>query len=179
MKPKVNPKKLAEVLFDISCENQCLDEVRASLSLLYNLVIKDGYFRMLVQSKRITSSQKPRILNKVFAEAGHPLVNETISYLSGSEAVSDLKNLSIHFNFLYKKQKNILLIKAVVAKQMGENQIKSFRASIEAVLQMNTELSIDVDPSIVGGFKLRIDNTFLDASIQNKLKILHSELLKI
>ena len=90
MKPKVNPKKLAEVLFDISCENQCLDEVRASLSLLYNLVIKDGYFRMLVQSKRITSSQKPRILNKVFSEAGHPLVNETISYSFVNQRMSRL-----------------------------------------------------------------------------------------
>ena len=179
MKPKVNPKKLAEVLFNISSENQCLDEVKASLSLLCNLVIKDGYFRMFVQSKKITSSQKPRILNKVLAEAGHPLVNEIISYLRGSEAVTDLKNLSIYFNSLYKKQKNIMSIKAVVAKQMDENQIKSFKTSIETVLQMNTELSLDVDPSIVGGFKLRIDNTFLDASIQNKLKILHSELLKI
>ena len=84
MKPKVNPKKLAEVLFDISCENQCLDEVRVSLSLLYNLVIKDGYFRMFVQSKKITSSQKPRILNKVFAATGHPLVNEMFSEKRGS-----------------------------------------------------------------------------------------------
>ncbi|GIS53360.1 hypothetical protein Ct9H90mP29_04020 [bacterium] len=47
------------------------------------------------------------------------------------------------------------------------------------MLGKETDLSIDIDPSLIGGIKLRIDNTFLDASIQNQLQSLRSKLLQI
>ena len=38
---------------------------------------------------------------------------------------------------------------------------------------------MQVDPNLIGGIKLRIENTFLDASIQNQLQTLRTELLQI
>ena len=179
MKLRINPKNLVEALFKVSDENQCLEEVRSSLSFISKLAISDSYFRMFIQSKKITTSQKSAALNKILSDAGHPLVNEAVSYLNGSEAVSDLRDLHIHFNSIYKKQKHILSVKATVAQEMSQNQINSLRSLIESALGKNTELSLDIDSTIIGGMKLRIDNTFLDASIENKLKALHTELLKI
>ena len=179
MKPKINPKKLAEILFKVSDDNQCLEEVRTYLNFLYKLVMNDSYFRIFVQSKKIKSAQKSSALNSVLSDKGNSLVNEVVSYFNGSGALADFKYLSLNFNSIYKKQKNILSVKATVAQEMNENQIKLLRSSIESVLGRNTELSFDIDSSIIGGLKLRIDNTFLDASIENKLKTLHSELLKI
>lgn len=179
MKPKINPKKLTEALFSVSDENQCLEEVRSSLAFISKLVNSDSHFRMFIQSKKISGSQKAATLNTILAEAGHPLVNETISYLKGSDAVSHLKYISVLFNSIYKKRKNILSVKATIAQKMSENEIKSLTSSIESILGKNTELSLDIDSSIIGGLKLRIDNTFLDASIKNKLKGLRTELLKI
>jgi F0F1-type ATP synthase delta subunit len=37
---------------------------------------------------------------------------------------------------------------------------------------------MEVDPALIGGIKLRIENTFLDASIQNQLQTLRTELLQ-
>ena len=179
MKPKINPKKLAEILFKVSDDNQCLEEVRTCLNFLYKLALNDSYFRMFVQSKKIKSAQKSAALNSILSDKGNPLVNEVVSYLNGSEAVPDLKYLSMNFDSIYKKQKNILSVKATTAQEMNENQIKLLRSSIESALGRNTELSFDIDASIIGGLKLRIENTFLDASIENKLKNLHTELLKI
>ena len=179
MKPKINPKKLAEILFKVSDDNQCLEEVRAYLNFLCKLAINDSYFRMFIQSKKIKSAQKSAALNSVLADKGKPLVNEVVSYFNGSRAISDLKYLSLNFNSIYKKEKNILSVKATLAQEMNEEQIKLLRSSIESVLGIKTELSFDIDSSIIGGLKLRIDNTFLDASIENKLKTLHTELLKI
>lgn len=56
MKPKINPKKLAEILFKVSDDNQCLEEVRTYLNFLYKLVMNDSYFRIFVQSKKIKTS---------------------------------------------------------------------------------------------------------------------------
>ena len=62
--------------------------------------------------------------------------------------------------------------------KMNDEQIESFKASLDEILGKKTKLSIEVDPSLIGGIKLRVNNTFLDASIYNKLQALRTELLQ-
>ena len=80
---------------------------------------------------------------------------------------------------MYKKTKNILSVKGTVAEKMSEAEIESLRSSLNDLLGKETDLSINIDPSLIGGIKLSIDNTFLDASIQNQLQSLRSKLLQI
>ena len=80
---------------------------------------------------------------------------------------------------MYKESRNILSVKGIVAEKMSEAEIESLRSSLSEMLGKETDLSIDIDPSLIGGIKLRIDNTFLDASIQNQLQSLRSKLLQI
>ena len=141
MKPKINPKKLTEALFSVSDENQCLEEVRSSLAFISKLVNSDSHFRMFIQSKKISGSQKADTLNTILAEAGHPLVNETISYLKGSDAVSHLKYISVLFNSIYKKRKNILSVKATIAQKMSENEkkISNSKAEVKSMISKANE----------------------------------------
>ena len=77
-----------------------------------------------------------------------------------------------------KEEQNTIEIKGIVAMKMNDEQIESFKASLDEILGKKTKLSIKVDPSLIGGIKLRVDNTFLDASIYNKLQTLRTELLQ-
>ena len=79
---------------------------------------------------------------------------------------------------MYVKKSNTIEIKGIVARRMNDEQIESFKASLDKILDRKTKLSIEVDPSLIGGIKLRVDNTFLDASIYNKLQTLRTELLQ-
>jgi F-type H+-transporting ATPase subunit delta len=80
---------------------------------------------------------------------------------------------------MYREKKNILEVKGVVAKEMSQSQLDSLKTSLDKILGKQTELSMEVDSTLIGGIKLRIENTFLDASIQNQLQILRAELLQI
>ena len=66
-----------------------------------------------------------------------------------------------------------------MAHQIPDQQIQSLKASLDEILGKKTTLSIKVDTRLIGGIRLRIENTFLDASIQNQLQTLHNELLQI
>ena len=179
MKHKSPTKDLAKALFQVSDKNNVLKEVGDALKTLDHLVSTNSYFRVFLQSKKITGDQKVKILNEFLGKDGHPLVNELVSYLNGSTAISDLNSICSLFNTMYKESRNILSVKGVVAEKMSEAEIESLRSSLSEMLGKETDLSIDIDPSLIGGIKLRIDNTFLDASIQNQLQSLRSKLLQI
>ena len=178
MKHNFNPKVIATVLFDVADQNDDLDKVRDALGTLNYVVIESGQFRALVQSKKIKGKSKVEILNLVLGKLSHPLANEVVSYLKGSSAVNELKEIYIFFDSMYRKKSNTIEVKGIVASKMSNQQVKSFKASLDEILGKKTKLSIEVDPSLIGGIKLRIDNTFLDASIHNQLQTLRTELLQ-
>ena len=179
MKPNLSSKDLATGLFKVSEQNNVLEQVRIALMQLNDIVGGNGHFRVFIQSKKMKGNTKTNILNTILGESGHPLVNEMVSYLHGSKAPNDLKEISVLFDSMYRKGRNILQVKGIVAQEMSETQIQSLKTSLDAIFGKQTELFIKVDRAIIGGIKLRIDNTFLDASIHNQLQILRAELLQI
>ena len=178
MKHNLNPKVIAKGLFFVADKSDELEKVRGALKTLNHTVTESGQFRALVQSKKIKGKLKVEILKSVLGKLSHPLVNEAISYLRGSSAVNDFKKISTLFDSMYVKKSNTIEIKGTVAMKMNDEQIESFKASLDEILGKKTKLSIEVDPSLIGGIKLRVDNTYLDASIYNKLQALRTELLQ-
>ena len=178
MKPNLNPKVIATGLFNVADQNDDLNKVRDSLRTLNHIVLDSGQFRALVQSKKIEGKSKVEILNSVLGKLSHPLANEVVTYLKGSSAANELKEISTFFESMYGKKSNTVKVKGTVARKMSNQQIESFKASLDEILGKKTKLSIEVEPGLIGGIKLRIDNTFLDASIHNQLQTLRTELLQ-
>ena len=57
-------------------------------------------------------------------------------------------------------------------------QLEGLKESLESSLGKSMELSVEVDPNLIGGIKLRVGNKFMDASIQNQLESMRQSLLK-
>ena len=175
---KQTAKRLANALYSVSDENNVLDSVHSGLTTVNELVKTDSQFRVFVQSKRIAGEYKTTILNTVMGDAGHPLVGELLSHLKGRQATAILRDVCDLFNRRFKEGKNIVSVKGTVASEMSAEEKSSLKFSLDQILGKNTDLSLDVDESLIGGIRLRIENTFLDATVQNQLQTLRTELLQ-
>jgi F-type H+-transporting ATPase subunit delta len=111
-------------------------------------------------------------------DASHPLVGELISHLQGRKATAILQDVNYLFNRRFKEGKNIVSVKGTVASEMSAEERSSLKTSLDQILGKNTDLSIDVDEALIGGIRLRIENTFLDATVQNQLQTLRTEMLR-
>ena len=101
MKRNLNSKVIATGLFNVADQNGDLDKIKDGLRTLNHIVLDSGQFRALVQSKKIKGKLKVEILNSVLGKLSHPLVNEVVSYLKGSNAAKELKEISTIFNSMY------------------------------------------------------------------------------
>ena len=178
MTRKQSAKHLAIALYSVSERNGVLDSVHRSLNKVIKLVKIESQFRAFVQSKRIQGDQKATILNTVMGEEGHPLVAELLSHLKGSQATTILRDVADLFNRRYKTGRNIVSVKGTLADEISEEEKYSLKSSLDQILGKDTDLSLDVDESLIGGIRLRIENRFLDATVQNQMQTLRSELLQ-
>ena len=171
-------KRLTDALYSVSEKNQVLDSVHRSLIQVNELVKTEPQFRAFVQSKRIKEEQKATILNTVMEDKGHPLVAELLSHLKGNQAVAVLRNVAELFNRRFKAGRNIVSVNGTLASDINEDEKSSLKSSLDQILGKDTDLSLNVDDSLIGGIRLRIENTYLDASVRNQIETLKGELLQ-
>ena len=62
---------------------------------------------------------------------------------------------------------------------MNKEEASLMKEKLDRVLNKDTDLSIEVDSLLIGGIKLRIENTFLDASIKSQINNVKLDLMKI
>ena len=74
----------------------------------------------------------------------------------------------------YKGITESVLTTAVKVDEKVRNQVI---ALISEVFSTKVELTENIDPEILGGFILRVDDNYIDASIKNKLRKIRKELL--
>ena len=111
-------------------------------------------------------------------DSGHPLVGELLSHIKGRQSSTILQDVINLFNRRYKEGKNIISVKGTVASTITEDEKSFLKSSLDQILGKDTDLSLNVDASLIGGIRLRIENTFLDATVRNQLQTLRAELLQ-
>ena len=179
MKHKLSAKRLSEVLFESSKSTDSLDEVRDSIVEFDRILSLNNDLKSFVQSKRYSQPEKQIILIKSFGSLFNGLVLGIVSYVEGMLAYKTINQIKKLFVNQYKHTKNIVSVHATFSTQMEDGDLNAMKKKLGSLLKKETELTIEIDESLIGGAKFRIENTFLDASIKNQLKNIKSDLMKI
>ena len=174
---KVSPKILSNVLMEIAKEHNLIDEIYNSSKIIDHLLKESVILRFFFQSKKISKDQKFSTLSEILNKSVHPLLIEAISNFKGTSAVRSFRDFYENISSKYKIEKNIIDVKITLAEKLPESEISKIKLSIDKNLGKKSDLDVSVDDSIIGGIKLRINNTYLDGSVQNKLQVLKHTLL--
>ena len=176
MKLNLRAKKLAAILYDTAGDD--VKAVHTSLQQISDLLKKDIQFKSLLHSKRISDAQKVEILRAALTNSCHVLVVEFLGLMSKEKSIQIIRQVIKAYTELYKEKVGIIDVHAFVAEKMDTAAIETLQQQLQQSLNKQANLKIEVDDKLLGGIKLRIENTFLDASLKSKLDRLHGELLQ-
>ena len=179
MKPNKLAKLYSNILFECAKNMSVLDEVRDSISKIDNLVRSNADLKSFVQSKRFLKEDKLKILDNVLGSTIHGLVLGIVSYLSGMQTNKTIGLIKKYYHERYKDISNQISVQAIVSNNLNEKETKELKEKLDKVLGKDADLSIKEDASIIGGIKLRVENTFLDASLKSQTKNIKLDLMKI
>jgi len=178
MKRRSNTKNMAAALLVVARKIDAVDEVQRSIKLVLELLKKDAQFRAFMQSKRFTTEQKTEVIRFGLKGACHPILQELLIIEIGENPTILLRDLSYFFNAMVIDELNIVPVTAYVADELSVVELADLQKILEKSIGKDTELDLKVDPSLLGGIKLRIENTYLDSSIKTKMDNLRKDLLQ-
>ena len=178
MKLDSKSKQYAEALFNVSTHSGSEKAVRNSLKMVNSAIKASPEFRAFLFSKRITEAQKATAVKEALGMECHPIVSEFIGLVTDQNLVQLFSLIEKSYIKIFEQKLNYLTVTAHVSSELSENESKELKESIESALGKSMDLNVKVDPSLIGGKKLRVGNKFMDASIQNQLENMRQSLLK-
>ena len=178
MKRRSNIKNLAAALLVVAKDIDAVDEVQRSIKLVLELLKKDAQFRAFMQSKRFTIEQKTEVIKFGLEDVCNPLIQELLIIEIDQNPTILMRDLSYIFDAMVKDELNIVPVEAHVADELSVDELAYLQKTLEETIGKDAELDLKIDPNLLGGIKLRIENTYLDASIKTKMDNLRRDLLQ-
>jgi F-type H+-transporting ATPase subunit delta len=167
--------RYSRALFESALEKNILDRVFRDMNHV-GQVCTVQEVRELLNNPVILPSKKKGILHDVF---GKDLCTLTYTFIdmvikNGRESyIPAIARVFMTDTMRYNGITETVLTTAVKVEDKIKEQISEF---VSSTFKTKVELKEVIDQDILGGFILRIDDKFIDASIRNKLRKIEKEL---
>ena len=172
-------RRYAKALFDLALESGKLEETMKDLNLIKGLDHKE--LSVLMASPVVTSDKKVSIFNTIFSKYVQPITVSffKLVFLKGRSIV--VAEIIEAFSSMYRQHNGIKVVELTTATPLS-NEIKN---TIGQELQKSAllsgkkvELKEKVDPSIIGGLTIQVDDNLFDASIKHDLQHIKRQFIK-
>jgi F-type H+-transporting ATPase subunit delta len=175
MKQILLAKRYAKALFELALQEKVTPRVHSDMLLVADVMAENRELRRVMTNPLITASKKNSLMKSLFGNFLSPLSLKFIEILVRKGREQQLAEIAIQYNKLYLDFNNIAVVELVSAYPSDA----SLRAKITEIVAKNTDSTLQfketTDPEIIGGFKLKIDDYLLDATISKIISNLHKE----
>jgi F-type H+-transporting ATPase subunit delta len=167
--------RYSRALFQSALEKKILDNVNRDM-ILISEICKLPDAKEFLHSPIIVPSKKTTIFHNILGDNVEKITLSLIDLVvkNGRERhLPAIARVFIHETLKYKGITESVLTTAVKVDAKVKKQITDL---ISKVFNTTVELEEKIDSEIIGGFILRVDDNYIDASIRNKLRKIKKEL---
>jgi F-type H+-transporting ATPase subunit delta len=169
------PVRYSRALFESALEKKMLDKVYDDMKFISEICTIPELKELLL-SPIIVPSKKTDILHNVFGKNIEKLTLSLVDLIVKNGRERFLPDIARVFLHETKKYKGITESALITAVKVDEKVKKQIIDLVSGIFKTKVELKESVDKEIIGGFILRVDDNYIDASVKNKLRKIEKEL---
>lgn len=177
-----NPRlasRYAKSLMDLAIEQNNLDTVLADMKLVDGACSQSRELIAVLRSPIIAADKKQNVITSIFGSRFNALTQGFLKLLISKGREANLPEIAHSFIAMYKEMKNIKTVKLTTAMPLNEATKLNLKAKIVTALQgKEVEMHEAVNPDLIGGFVLEMDDKLFDASIRRDLNDVKTQFLK-
>lgn len=166
----------AIAFLDYAIELEKVESLRSEIKDLRILLKENPSFKDVLSFKDIENEEKYKIIDKVFSSCSMSIR----SYIK----VITKNNLSFHLyeiirETLYRFDDYLNIEEGFiyVTETINEKEKQEIIKKVEEKINKKVDLEVIVDPTLIGGFTIKLRNNIYDASIKGKLNMIKNELI--
>jgi len=167
--------RYAEALFDLALDEGALERVETDFAALSSLSSSSADYRAFLTSPVYDADDKARAIAAIAEKAGlSELTRNFLGVVAANRRLFALDGVIASFARRLAEHRGEVGAEAVSAAPLNDDQKKRLRGEIEQVVGKAVNLSVKVDPSLLGGLVVKVGSKMIDSSLKTKLNRLKS-----
>ena len=164
-----------KALFEITEELGTTERVLSDMDTLARLFSASPEYLKLLDTPAVPKEERVELADKALGSLDTHLVN-LVKILSEQHSAYLFDKIRAEYSALYDTSRGIERVEAISAVPMSSEQIKKLAKKLEGKTGKTIKLKNTVDPSILGGLKLRYGGKQIDGSIRAGLNSFEASL---
>ncbi len=168
--------RYAKSLLDLGIERGDLDQMVEDVKTVQSALSSRDLF-LLIKSPIVNTSKKKDIFKRLFAEELGVTINKFFEIMLRKGRENHLPEILDAFQTQYKTYKKISTVVLTSATPLADKIVQQIREKLleSSSTQENLDLQLQVDPELIGGFKLQYEGKEYDASLAYKLDMMRKQ----
>ncbi len=167
--------RYAKAILSFALEQSKEVEVNNDMLMVVSTIEESKDLQLVLNSPVLKAESKKAALKEIFSSKVSGLTIGLIDLLVENKRLSILTDVAKKYTVIFDELKGIEVAKVTTAVPLTEALNTQVLAKIKEVTGKEASIENIIDPSIIGGFILRIGDIQYDASISNKLQVLKRE----
>lgn len=161
-------KEYGKALFMLADECGAVDKIAGDVELARSVMREHPDYVKILNTPALSKEERLSLVDSAFASVDESVRN-LLKILTEAHAAHLFVGAADEFASLYDDYKGILRVEAISAVPLTKAQISAIADKLLTMLGKTAVIKNTVDPSILGGMKLRYGSCQLDGSIKTRL----------
>ncbi len=166
----------AQSLFELAHEQGLIESIRKELEAIADAIQANPDFTVFLETPAIGIDQKKQVVSNIFAGKTSDLMTDFLMVVAEKGRLELLVQIQECYCKLDDQNAGRVTGKLTLAIEMKEKDIARLKEQIGRAIRKTVELETTVDPSILGGLILTIEDCMIDGSIRRSLQNIGQQL---
>ena len=180
MSLRTSANRYAKALFDVALEEKAdLDRIDKDLSEITEILRENTELLRVVDWANVPDAARRAVMENVLDKVGVAApVKKLLVLLTEQRKLAYLKDLAEAYRERLLAHQNVVRAEVTSAAPLSPEKTKALEESLSKVTGKKVELSVNVDPELLGGVVAKIGSTVYDGSVRTQLARMRQELVK-
>jgi F-type H+-transporting ATPase subunit delta len=175
--PSLTAISYARAILELAEESNSAPAVGVELGELKKIVDGSAEFAQVLSDPAIGTAEREKLIRDVFGGRAAKLVLNFLLLLNEKGRLGLLGAISTAFDQLLDEKSGKAEVDVTVALALSEQQLADVTKKIGAALKREAVVRQHVDPSIIGGLIVQVQDQYIDGSVKAQLAAMRRQLL--
>jgi F-type H+-transporting ATPase subunit delta len=167
----------ARALLELANDEKHADRIGKEMAAVHEIVGENPTFAAFLADPGIGAAERTAVLDKIFRGRASPLLMNFLGVLNDKGRLRLLKQIAEAYAALLDEQTGKVEVDVTVAQKLGREQLAEVKEKVSQALGKDAIVHQYVDPEIIGGLVLRVEDRLIDASVKYQLEAMRERLL--
>jgi F-type H+-transporting ATPase subunit delta len=172
--------RYASALFSLAQEQRQTGEVGAALGTVAAMIAESPDLQRLVRSPVYSAAEQTKAFGALLDRAGvSGIASNFVRLVAAKRRLFALSDMIRDYNKLFDAARGVTRAEVTSAAPLADEQISALKDQLRGTAGKDVDLSLKVDPAIIGGLVVKLGSRMVDGSLRTKLNAIRTRMKEV